>query len=86
MSAPLRLAIFGMGVQGRKRARVAGADLAVTVDPVASDANLRSIEDLDLDRIDAAAVCTPDHAKPELLLLLLLLPTLLLLLGNKRSN
>ena len=67
MSAPLRLAIFGLGVQGRKRARIAGADLAATIDPVASDADLRAIEDLDLDLIDAAAVCTPDHAKPELL-------------------
>ena len=50
-------------MQGRKRRAVAGADVVATVDPVAPDANFKVLEDVPLDRYDAALVCTPDHAK-----------------------
>ena len=35
----MRVVIVGLGVQGRKRAKVAGRDLVATVDPVVSDAD-----------------------------------------------
>src|SRR5438132_6113370 len=59
----MRCLIVGVGVQGRKRRAVAGADVAATVDPLAPDANYKSLEDVPLDRYEAALVCTPDHAK-----------------------
>src|SRR5438552_15090714 len=59
----MRCLIVGVGVQGRKRRAVAGADVAATVDPVAPDANYESLEDVPLDRYEAALVCTPAHAK-----------------------
>ena len=59
----MRCLIVGVGVQGRKRRAVAGADVAATVDPVAPDANYRTLEDVPLDLYDAALVCTPDRAK-----------------------
>jgi predicted dehydrogenase len=67
----MRCLIVGVGVQGRKRRAVAGADVVATVDPVAPDANFKALEDVPLDRYDAALVCTPDHAKFEALSYLL---------------
>ena len=46
----MRCLIVGVGVQGRKRRAVAGADVAATVDPVAPDANYKALEDVPLDR------------------------------------
>ena len=40
----MRVIIVGLGVQGRKRLAVAGYDAVATVDPVALDADYRSIE------------------------------------------
>src|SRR5262249_38617597 len=59
----MRCIIVGVGVQGRKRRAVAGADAVATVDPVAPDANYRALEDVSLNMYEAALVCTPDHAK-----------------------
>jgi predicted dehydrogenase len=59
----MRCLIVGVGVQGRKRRAVAGADVAATVDPVAPDANYRALEEVPLGLYDAALVCTPDRAK-----------------------
>ena len=59
----MRCIIVGVGVQGRKRRAVAGADVVATVDPVAPDANYRTLGDVPLDKYEAALVCTPDHAK-----------------------
>jgi predicted dehydrogenase len=67
----MRLAVVGLGVQGRKRVAAAGGDVAATVDPVAPGATFTHVADLPLDRFDAAAVCTPDDAKLELLRYLL---------------
>jgi scyllo-inositol 2-dehydrogenase (NADP+) len=63
----MRVVIVGYGVQGKKRLRVAGADAAGVVDPVAAEANWRGIADVPLDRYDAALVCTPDEPKLDLL-------------------
>jgi predicted dehydrogenase len=67
----MRCLIVGVGVQGRKRRAVAGADVVATVDPVAPDANYTALEDVPLDRYDAALVCTPDRAKHAALIYLL---------------
>ena len=67
----MKVVVVGLGIQGRKRAAVAGTDLVATVDPVIPDASVRRIEDVPLDSYDAALVCTPDSAKLELLAWLL---------------
>jgi predicted dehydrogenase len=59
----MRCVIVGVGVQGRKRRAVAGADVVATVDPVAPDAKYRALEEVPLDAYEAALVCTPDHSK-----------------------
>lgn len=60
-----------MGVQGKKRLRVAGSDAVGTVDPVADGVDFRRVEDIPLDTYDAALCCVPDGAKPDLLYYLL---------------
>ncbi len=67
----MRLAIVGLGNQGRKRQQVAQSHVVTTVDPVAPVAEYRRIEDVPLDRYDAACLCTPDDAKVECLRYLL---------------
>jgi predicted dehydrogenase len=59
----LRVVVVGLGVQGVKRARVAGADLVTTVDPVNPAAAHRSLDDLDWNSFDAALLCVPDATK-----------------------
>jgi predicted dehydrogenase len=63
----MRVIVVGLGVQGKKRLAVAGADAVATVDPFLDGADYRSIYDLDLASFDAALVCTPDDPKIELL-------------------
>lgn len=63
----MRVIIVGLGVQGRKRLAVAGAEAVGIVDPVHPDANYRDIRDVPPESYDAAAVCTPDGAKFEIL-------------------
>lgn len=63
----MRVIIVGLGNQGRKRARVAGADLVATVDPYDAAADYKTLADIPLNAYDAALVCTPDGAKPALL-------------------
>lgn len=62
-----RLLVVGLGVQGRKRLRVAGADAIGTADPVVADANWKRLADVPLDSYDAAALCVPDAAKAKAL-------------------
>src|SRR5258708_5311729 len=63
----MRVIVVGYGVQGRKRANIAGPELAAVVDPVAEGARYRRIEDVPPDSYDAALVCTPDEPKLALL-------------------
>jgi scyllo-inositol 2-dehydrogenase (NADP+) len=63
----MRVVVIGYGVQGRKRARVAGNDLVATIDPQVAEASHRRLDDIPADAYDAALVCTPDAAKPALL-------------------
>ncbi|MBI4425470.1 MAG: Gfo/Idh/MocA family oxidoreductase [Elusimicrobia bacterium] len=63
----MRVAVVGLGVQGRKRLAVAGADAVATVDPVNPAAAYRDAREVPLDAYDAALLCVPDAAKPDLL-------------------
>src|SRR5688500_2161460 len=63
----MNLIVVGLGIQGRKRRAVAGADVVATVDPVVAEATYRRVEDVPLGTYDAALVCTPDSAKIPLL-------------------
>ena len=67
----MRAIVVGLGVQGYKRRRVAGADFVADVDPVNQEARYRSVADVPLADYDAALVCVPDEAKLELLTYLL---------------
>jgi scyllo-inositol 2-dehydrogenase (NADP+) len=67
----MRVVVVGLGVQGRKRTAIAGAEVVATVDPVLPDAGHRRIEDVPLDTYDAALLCVPDAPKVELLTYLL---------------
>ncbi|MBO6563041.1 MAG: Gfo/Idh/MocA family oxidoreductase [Nisaea sp.] len=67
----MRALIVGLGIQGHKRRRVAGEECIGTVDPVHEDADFRTLEEVPLNRFDAALVCTPDEPKFGLLKYLL---------------
>jgi predicted dehydrogenase len=63
----MRVIVVGLGVQGHKRRRFAGADVVATVDPVNADADYRAISDVPLAGYDAALCCIPDEPKMEIL-------------------
>ncbi|HXH33192.1 MAG TPA: Gfo/Idh/MocA family oxidoreductase [Plantibacter sp.] len=63
----MRIVVVGLGVQGRKRVRIAAADVVATVDPVTEGADHRSLDEVSFDDFDAALLCVPDGPKPELL-------------------
>lgn len=67
----MRVIVAGMGVQGKKRVAVAGDDVVATVDPVPGAARYTDVAQVPLVEYDAALLCTPDSAKPELLRYLL---------------
>src|SRR5579859_1568082 len=59
----MRAVVAGLGVQGHKRRRVAGADFVAAVDPVNTEAEYRRIEDVPLANYDAVLACIPDEPK-----------------------
>lgn len=63
----MRVIVAGLGVQGNKRRRIAGADFVAAVDPVNRDARYRAIEDVPLADYDAVLACIPDEPKAGLL-------------------
>jgi len=63
----MKVVVVGLGVQGHKRRRVAGADHVAAVDPVNPEAEFRKLEDVPLARYDAALLCVPDGPKIDLL-------------------
>lgn len=63
----MRVVVAGMGVQGPKRRKSAGADFVASIDPVRDDADYKRIEDVPLDAYDAVLACIPDEPKLELL-------------------
>jgi predicted dehydrogenase len=71
MKPDLHVVVVGYGVQGHKRARIAGSDVVAIVDPAAEGVDARSLDEIPPDSYDAALVCTPDDAKLALLRALL---------------
>ena len=67
----MKVIVVGLGIQGRKRLAVAGADAIGTVDPVCDRVDFTRVQDVPIDSYDAALVCTPDGPKVELLTYLL---------------
>jgi hypothetical protein len=67
----MRVIIVGLGVQGKKRLAVAGADAVATVDPVHPEAKYQSIEQVPISDYDAALLCIPDAPKLEIIQFLL---------------
>ncbi len=63
----MRVAVVGLGIQGRKRLAIAGSDVVATVDPVNREARYRDLDEVPRDDYDAALVCTPDEAKVPIL-------------------
>jgi scyllo-inositol 2-dehydrogenase (NADP+) len=61
-----RVVVVGLGVQGPKRIRAAGADVVATVDNV-KPADYRDLRDVPIASYDAALLCVPDAAKLALL-------------------
>ena len=67
----MRAIVVGLGVQGNKRRKFAGAEFVTAVDPVNTEAQHRRVEDVPLASYDAALVCIPDEPKIEVLTYLL---------------
>ena len=63
----MRVIVAGLGVQGYKRRKFAGADYVASVDPVNPEANYRALPEVPLDHYDAVLACIPDQPKLELL-------------------
>jgi len=67
----MRCLVVGLGIQGKKRLKIAGSEAVATVDPVAEGAKYRRVEDVPVTEYDAALCCVPDDPKPALLRYLL---------------
>ncbi len=63
----MRVIVAGLGVQGHKRRRVAGADCVATVDPVNRDADVRDAREVPPESYDAVLACIPDDPKVDLI-------------------
>lgn len=63
----MRVVVAGLGVQGYKRRKFAGADCVASVDPVNPEADYLALPQVPLDRYDAVMACIPDQPKLELL-------------------
>lgn len=59
----MKVIVVGLGVQGRKRATVAGSELIATVDPIAADADYQDFLAVPQETFDAVLLCVPDSAK-----------------------
>lgn len=62
-----RCLVVGLGVQGAKRRRAAGADCVGTVDPAVAGATWKSLDAVPDDAYDAALLCVPDAPKEGLI-------------------
>ena len=63
----MRTIVIGLGVQGHKRQRFAGADFVGSVDTKNKQANFPNIRNVAVDSYDSALLCVPDAAKLELI-------------------
>lgn len=62
----MRVVVAGLGVQGHKRRKFAGADYVASVDPVNREADFRTLGDVPINSYDAVLACIPDAPKSEL--------------------
>jgi len=67
----MKCVVVGLGIQGKKRLKIAGSEVVAVVDTVADGAQYRRVEDVPLANYDAALCCVPDDPKPDLLRYLL---------------
>ncbi len=63
----LRCIVVGLGVQGHKRRKFAGADYVGTVDPFVAGVEWRNLAEVPLHAYDAALLCVPDDPKSNML-------------------
>lgn len=63
----MRTVVVGLGVQGRKRAQIAGSDVVATVDPVVGGATHRALAEVPAESYDCVLLCIPDAPKPDLI-------------------
>jgi scyllo-inositol 2-dehydrogenase (NADP+) len=63
----MRIVVAGVGVQGRKRRKIAGADYVASADPSNTEADYKSLSDVPLNDYDAVLACIPDAPKAQLL-------------------
>jgi len=63
----MRVVVAGLGVQGHKRRRFAGADYVASVDPANGEADYKSLSDVPPADYDAVLACIPDAPKAKLL-------------------
>src|SRR5262249_52751385 len=63
----MRVVVAGLGVQGHKRRRIAGAEFVTDADPKNPEARHKRVEDIPTSSYDAALLCVPDEAKLELI-------------------
>ncbi|MEM8811191.1 MAG: Gfo/Idh/MocA family oxidoreductase [Pseudomonadota bacterium] len=63
----MRIIVIGLGVQGYKRRKFAGADYVATVDPKNEEADYKDVADVPLGDYDAALCCIPDAPKVAIL-------------------
>ena len=64
----MKVIIVGLGVQGKKRMKVAGKDVVATVDPFVKQASHKSIYDVAINSYDAVLLCVPDEIKINLII------------------
>lgn len=62
-----RIVIIGYGVQGKKRKIYASNHLVSIIDPIAIEADIKSIKEISLKEFDAALICTGDKEKLEII-------------------
>lgn len=63
----MRVVVAGLGVQGHKRRKFAGADYVASADPANPEADYKSLSDIPLADYDAVLACIPDSPKSQLL-------------------
>ena len=71
MNSKLKIIIIGYGVQGKKRAKIAGNNVVAIVDIMNNEADFKSVLDVPLEQYDAACLCTGDEAKIDIIKFLL---------------
>jgi scyllo-inositol 2-dehydrogenase (NADP+) len=63
----MRIVVVGLGIQGRKRERIAGGEVVATVDPVVAGASFRALAEVPVESYDAVLLCIPDEPKAALI-------------------